>query len=236
MSENPRIRDRKFCALLYPEDPTHAAAIEKLKTGGYNFAAILHNKDVYEDGENKGQIKKPHWHVVVKFTNAVWRNATAKSLGIEPNYLQQCSNVDAALLYLVHEGHPEKHQYDIEEVFGTLKTKLASLLRDDDESTRALTIYELIRSNPNVVTYTDIFEKACKGGLYSDFRRMGAGVSYLIREHNDEVLRETGLKNSFQRFNDVAGTLAKNMPFDEYIKAIERQGYHVKIVGGLDDA
>ena len=139
-----RFRDRKFCALLYPEDPTHAEAIEKLKTGGYMFAAILHDKDVYEDGDHKGELKKPHWHVVIKFSNAVWNVPTAKTLGIEPNYLQQCSNLDGALLYLVHEGNPDKHQYDLEEVFGVLKTRLAALLADDDEGTRALTIFNLI--------------------------------------------------------------------------------------------
>lgn len=186
--ENPnRFRDRKFCALLYPEDPTHAAAIETLKTGGYTFAAILHDKDVYEDGDNVGQLKKPHWHVVIKFSNAVWNVPTAKALGIEPNYLQQCSSVDGALLYLVHEGNPDKHQYDLEEVFGVLKTRLATLLADDDEGTRALTIFNLIRNSPGIVTYSEIFEKAIKAGLYGDFRRMGSGIGWLIRDHNDAI-------------------------------------------------
>ena len=54
MADTQKFRDRKFCAVLYPEDETHVAAIEKLKSGGYNFAAILHDKDVYEDGEHKG--------------------------------------------------------------------------------------------------------------------------------------------------------------------------------------
>lgn len=190
MSENPRYRDRKFCAVLYPEDPTHAACIEKLKTGGYNFAAVLHDKDVYEDGENKGQTKKPHWHIVIKFSNAVWNVPTAKDLGIESNYLQKCSSVDGSLLYLVHEGNPDKHQYDLSEVFGPLQTRLATLLADDDEGTRALTIFNLIKDSPGIVTYSEIFEKAVKGGLYGDFRRMGTGVMWLINDHNNALLYE----------------------------------------------
>lgn len=96
MADTQKFRDRKFCAVLYPEDETHVAAIEKLKSGGYNFAAILHDKDVYEDGEHKGETKKPHWHVVVRFKNAVWNTAIAKELGIQPNYLEACANVDTA--------------------------------------------------------------------------------------------------------------------------------------------
>jgi len=71
MSDLLKFRDRKFVAVLYPEDPTHAEAIEKLKQGGYNFAAILHDKDVYEDGDHQGELKKPHWHIVLRFKNAV---------------------------------------------------------------------------------------------------------------------------------------------------------------------
>ena len=212
-----RFRDRKFCAVLYPEDATHAACIEKLKTGGYNFAAILHDKDVYEDGEHKGEPKKPHWHVVLKFPNAVWAEPLAKELGIAPNYLERCKALDAALLYLVHAGYDEKAQYDLEQVFGTLSTRLASLLRDDDESTRALTIYDLIRNSPGIVTYSELFEKACKAGLYGDFRRKGSGVMYLIKDHNNDFFVSThsnvGVSQDFERFRDfLASTGDKDIP------------------------
>lgn len=219
MGETTRYRDRKFCAVLYPEDETHVACIEKLKTGGYNFAAILHDEDVHEDGEHAGEKKKPHWHVVLKFPNAVWNGPLAKELGIASNYLEQCKALDAALLYLVHAGYDDKAQYDMERVFGPLSTRLASLLRDDDESTRALTIFDLIRNSPGIVTYTEVFEKACKAGLYGDFRRMGAGVMYLIREHNEEYEREfrrnAGVTVSFEAFNKfLEWTGDKNIVWD----------------------
>lgn len=202
-----KFRDRKFCMVLYPEDPTHAAAIEKLKSGGYNYAAILHNEDIYEDGEKKGEKKKPHWHVVLKFPNAVWTSALAKDLGITQNYLELCKTLDGALLYLVHYGYEDtKYQYNVEDVFGPLQLKLISLLNDTDESTRALTIYDMIRNSPGIVTYTEIFEKACKAGLYGDFRRMGSGVSFLISEHNREFTyhrqSNSGVKKDFDKFND----------------------------------
>ena len=206
MSNPTKFRDRKFCAVLYPEDETHVACIERLKSGGYNFAAILHDEDIYEDGEHIGEKKKAHWHIVVKFVNAVWNEALAKELGITANYLEKAKSLDSALLYLVHYGYEEKFQYDIDKVFGTLKTRLASLLADTDESTRALTIYDLIRNSPGVVTYTEIFEKACKAGLYGDFRRMGTGVMYLINDHNAEYTRldqnSAGVTISRDAFND----------------------------------
>lgn len=212
---NPeKFRDRKFCAVLYPEDDTHVACIEKLKTCGYNFAAILHDQDVNENGE----LKKPHWHIVLRFKNAVWNTSIAKELGITPNYLEACRDLDAALCYLVHYGNDLKAQYDYENVFGPLQTRLAYLLSDSDESTRALTIYDLIRNSPGVVTYTEIFEKACKAGLYGDFRRMGTGVMYLINDHNYEFtslrLYNTGVKLSFERFREFEEWTSQTKPLD----------------------
>lgn len=204
MSEQSKFRDRKFVAVLYPEDFTHVACIEKLMHGGYNFGAILHDKDIYEDGDHAGELKKPHWHVVLRYKNAVWNTSVAKELGIEQNYLQPCRNVDSALVYLVHYGNDEKHQYDLEQVFGPLQTRLAALLADDDESTRALNIYDLIRNSPGIVTYTEVFEKACKSGLYGDFRRMGTGVKWLIDEHNAciEFEYDERRKTSVPKFRD----------------------------------
>lgn len=75
MADTQKFRDRKFCAVLYPEDETHVAAIEKLKSGGYNFAAIRHDKDVYEDGEHKGELKK---------LTGTWLSASRMLCGIRP--------------------------------------------------------------------------------------------------------------------------------------------------------
>ncbi len=191
MSEKPRIRDRKYCAVLYPEDPTHFACIEKLKTGGYTYALILHDQDVYEDGDQKGQLKKPHWHVVVKFTNAVWQIPTAKALGIEPNYLQPCASVDGALLYLVHDGNPDKYQYSLDDVEGPLKSRLITLLAEDDEGTKAVKICDIVDATPGPIGYSEVIRKAHAAGLYDTLRRMGSLGVEVVRDHNREYYHET---------------------------------------------
>lgn len=198
MADSEKYRDRKFCVVLYPEDPTHAACIEKLKSGGYNFAAILHDLDVWEDGDHKGDLKKAHWHVVLRYKNAVWNTAVAKDLGIEANYLEACKSVDASLLYLVHYGYEEKHQYDHEAVFGPLKNRLVVLLSDDDEGTRALGIADIIDASPGRIGYSELLRKAVAAGLYADLRRMGAFAVNLIREHNDDFDREVGIRQKFE--------------------------------------
>lgn len=214
MANNDKFRSRNFVAVLYPEDETHAACIEKLKTGGYNFAAILHDRDVYEDGENKGETKKAHWHIVVRFKNAVWSTAISKELGIASNYLENCRDVDSALLYLVHYHNPEKFQYEYEQVFGPLSVKLATLLVDTDEGTRALQICDIIENSPGCIGYSELLRKACAAGLYADLRRMGTFAVHLIYEHNDEVrqevAREQGYVVSREAFKDYLRWTSSN--------------------------
>lgn len=210
MSDSQKFRDRKFCAVLYPEDATHAAAVEKLKSGGYNFAGILHDKDVYEDGEHQGETKKPHWHIVIRFKNAVWNTAIAKELGIEPNYLEACSNVDSALLYLVHFGNEEKFQYEFESVFGPLQVRLSTLLAEPDEGSRVISLCDLLENASGPMGYTEFIRKAVAAGVYADLRRMGSFGVKILQEHNYNCWREMdeayqknkGVSQSYESFND----------------------------------
>lgn len=210
-----KYRDRKFCMLLYPEDPTHAECVNRLSTGGYNFALILHDQDTWSENDPSfdpakhipGELKKAHWHIVLKFQNPRWHTALAQELGVKPNYIEKCTNLDSALLYLVHEGYPDKYQYDIEAVQGSLKVNLQKLLLDDDEGSRVLRIVEMIDNSP-APTYREILIKACKAGLYGEFRRLGSGVKFLLDERKYEEMLESQ-KNS--------GVTVSKKAFDDFL-------------------
>lgn len=211
-------RDRKFCLLLYPDCEAHVAIMEQLETGGYKYAAILHDKDIWQDNESEeheaGTFKKPHWHVVLKFEQARWVNAVCKELnGLESNYIQKCNSFDSALLYLVHDGLEEKYQYPFDSVFGNLAPALGKLLQSDDEGSRVLEIVRMIDQSPGKVGYREILVKACNNGLYGEFRRLGSGVKWLIDEHNEEI---------YQAFADNRGVDRSYDEFQEFIKWNER--------------
>lgn len=202
-----KFKDRKFVSVLYPEDSTHVAAIEKLESGGYDYAAILHDSDTWEtDGENhkKGDLKKPHWHIVIRFSpNALWNTAVAKDLGIEPNYLEKCRNLNKALLYLVHKEHLDKFQYDLENVFGSeaLRNVLSKLLTEEDEGLRVLSIIKMVEDTPDVISKTEFLKRACRDGYYGELRRMGQWATDIIKEHNENVAMYD-LKKRWQDDND----------------------------------
>lgn len=185
-----KTRSRCWCLLLYPEDPAHASCMDTLAQNGYDYAAILHNMDVWEENESpnheKGEPKKDHWHVVLKFKNPRYRDSLASELAIAPNYIEPCRDTKKALLYLVHDGYDTKYQYDVSNVYGSLTKQLETLLLCDNEGERILEIVHMIDASPGRCTYREILIKACKAGLWSDFRRLGTGVKWLIDEHNED--------------------------------------------------
>ena len=213
-----KIRKRNWRMLLYPEDSSHACAMEKLKAGGYKYVACLHDHDVWAEGESEkhaaGEPKKEHWHVVLKFPQARWNTAVADELGIQCNYLETCVDFDSACLYLLHltQGDENKYQYEPSALFGTLVPHVNKLLDDSDEGTRVLAIVKEIDSRPGKASYRDLLVWACTNGYYGEFRRLGSGITALIKEHNEEYYGQY-VDNSrtaydigrFQRFLDFTG-------------------------------
>lgn len=209
-----KYRSRNFLLLLYPEDPTHAEAMKRLDECGFQYAAILHDKDTWEEGEEDfdpakhtpGEVKKAHWHVVVKFLNPRWDTALAKELGIKTNYIWECKDLNDRLLYLVHAKHPAKYQYDYDAVFGPLKPSLQKLLDNETEDERMLRIVDMIDDEPGKVSARAMLRKLGANGLYGEARRMGYLLKWLVEEHNAEFYMQTqhsaGVEQSLNRFND----------------------------------
>ena len=208
-----KIRSRLWCLLLYPEDSTHMDALSAIRQE-FNYVAILHDKDVFtEEDEEKnpehkaGELKKPHYHIIVKFAQARWNTALAADLGITPNYLEQCRNFDSAAAYLVHDGLDDKYQYDSTSLEGTLVPAVMKLLAAKDENSRVLELMKLIQSM-GYIDYSELVVKACENGMYSDLRRMGYILSRIVDTHNENYNREMSDRARFayerDKFSDFA--------------------------------
>lgn len=69
----------------------------------------LHDKDVNPDGE----VKKPHWHGIIKFERAKTATEAMELIGElnGPNPKIPSGSTRSCVRYLTHEDNPEKHQY-----------------------------------------------------------------------------------------------------------------------------
>lgn len=178
-----KYRARVHMLLLYPDCESHVKAIEKIKQS-YDYAMILHDKDCDENGE----VKKAHWHVVLRFNQAVWNSAIIKELGIESNYIEKVGNVNNALEYLVHYNEPDKYKYDLSEVTGTLRTKLAESIAKSEktEGEKVIELIEFIESQQKKISVKDFARFCAESGYWAEFRRSGAIFMNIINEHNNQ--------------------------------------------------
>lgn len=180
----PRKKDeansRVWNVLLYPDDPSHAFAIKALQGTAYSCVGILHDKDINEDGTPK----KPHYHVVIKFTNARALNTVANELQIDPRFLEPCHSFRNSAEYLLHHGKPDKYQYSITECFGSLKKALEQMVSDDTEDERAMKILEILENEKRYISMHDFIKLCAEKGLFADLRRSGYLFVAAVKEHN----------------------------------------------------
>lgn len=176
MSKN--FRTRTFTFELYEDNPRHIKCLELLKKG-YSYAYIKHNRDVYDEDDEqlnhvRGELKKPHYHVILIFENARYKNALAKELDIEDNLIQKLDNVNQYIVYLTHRDYPQKAQYDISEFHGNLLSRVFKALHQKiEEEDYILEVIDLIEnlSKKGYISYTSFIKTLCSYGYFKVYRR-----------------------------------------------------------------
>ncbi len=193
MAKEDNMRGKVFLLLLYPdEDVTHAKALEYIKAN-YDYASICQDKDTYlEDTtindvfHKEGELKKAHYHVVVRFKNARWLTAIAKELDIAENYIRVSHNFVRSLLYLVHYYEPDKYQYNPNEVFGTLKQRFKEAYSSEgkSESEKVMDIFAEIDKCEFKVDFQVFVKHIASIGYWDVLRRSSSLILRYLDLHN----------------------------------------------------
>lgn len=143
-------RNRGFAFVIYPE-----SAPENWRSIIDDFhvqwaESPLHEFDVNETGE----IKKPHWHIVLNF-DSVKSIDQVKRL-IEPlngTIPIALNSVRGMVRYFAHLDNPEKYQYPVDQIIGHGGMDVADLLR-----LSASARYAVIRKMCEYVKYYGVTE------------------------------------------------------------------------------
>jgi len=97
------------------EDSAPDDFIDLMRESGYEGFAMKHDRDLTAAGE----VKEPHWHVVVRFSHAVQAKEAKEVLtafGVKPASVQFRDSWSAVARYLCHLDDPNKTQYSPEHV------------------------------------------------------------------------------------------------------------------------
>ena len=188
----PSVRAAVWCLELYPDNEDHAKVLETLREGGYEYAASLHDSDTWTPEDESrdsshvvGGLKKAHWHVIVKYANAVRCDTLVVEFGIEARWIQVCRNTKRALRYLIHADDPEKFQYDRGAVIGTMMDAFNEALAvEPSEGDRVVEMLDYIESLDRPISTAEFARYCARSGCWAVFRRAGAIFCRCLSEHN----------------------------------------------------
>lgn len=188
-------KSRYFNLLLYPDNPQHNLTILELQTDKYMACGICHDSDVYEDDTDKhakGELKKKHFHFVVKFKNPRYKSGLAKDLDIEERFIDITKSFKNSSRYLLHFGDDSKYQYNADDLVGTLRGEVIRQLDNDkpSETETAVSIFDYIKNEDRYLKITDLYVWACQNGCYSHFRRNYSVIKDIIYEHNERFYKK----------------------------------------------
>lgn len=164
---------RSFAGTLYPDSESYdcETLLSTIRSKFIDWAYILHDKDVNENGE----LKKPHIHWVGRATPRCL-SVVSNFLGLPENDIEVVKNFDNMVMYLIHLNDIDKFQYSPDDVETNLPN-IGQLLRRQSEGQ----IVKDLASAKMQKSWYDLVQYAVDIDSYDIFRR-NLGVIRLIWE------------------------------------------------------
>lgn len=113
----------------------YESKIETLSSLGLVYATILHDKDI----DNKGVLKNPHWHLIIKLEKRVRAKTILLRLceilktSAENIQINECFNFISSVQYLIHKNDSDKFQYDIDNIYHNMGLALSMYLESSQK-------------------------------------------------------------------------------------------------------
>lgn len=160
------VKKRHWAFVAYPESLPKDWVDQLKQTGLKTAISPLHDKDVYEDGEQKGIPKKPHYHVIVSYEGpTTFSNVESMTKRLNATIPIPLDQVRGMYRYLTHQDHPEKYQYDaagiqhlngfnIRDFVEMTKSEVTQYIRE---------VQQFVMDN-GITEYADLMETLLEGG------------------------------------------------------------------------
>lgn len=193
MSSN-KLRSRNFSFVIWNEDPLYLDQLQIIQT--YDTAWIVHDKDI---DEKTGQLKKPHTHVVVTFSDAKTCLSVAKIFHLYDKEGKPVEgrvtllnkdkrhNKDGAFKYLVHADNPDKYLYSVDDIGGRLAkyaTKVINESQKIDNEEKLQIAIDYILNSKEYISWTMFTKFAAEKNIVSAVFSKGVPFKLLLEEHN----------------------------------------------------
>lgn len=173
-------RARSWSFILYPESAPENWK-ELLQKEMIPFAVSpLHDEDI---NEGTGEVKKAHYHVYLYFEGKKsFQQVQTITEGLKATIPQAVASPKGLIRYFVHRDNPEKHQYNVNDIYVFGDIDVVSPFQT------ASSRYDAIRQMKNyikenhIIEFSDLFDYASDNNE-EWFRYLCDNCAYIIQEY-----------------------------------------------------
>lgn len=170
---------RSFAGTLYPDSESYdcETLLSTIRSKFIDWAYILHDKDVDENGE----LKKPHIHWVGRATPRCL-SVVSNFLGLPENDIEVVKNFDNMVMYLIHLNDIDKFQYSPDDVETNLPN-IGQILRrlSEGQVVKDLASAKLQKS------WYDLIQYSVETDSYDVLRRNWGLIKLVWEESQNQV-------------------------------------------------
>lgn len=205
--EKEKIENKRyynFNLVIYEDDERFKEQFESIQNEK-EAIWIRHDKDI----DDEGNLKKSHYHVVLKLKNACTISALAKRINVDDHMIEMVKkSLNGCLKYLIHYGNDDKFQYSKEEVKSnsdTLKRRFEDLVtKDIPEVEKVISIQDYIESCNDYIDFGILGKYVQKINMWDAFRRNMTYFIKLVDSHNGKIAsKRYHLDDDF--YNNLSG-------------------------------
>lgn len=182
MSKKKETRCRSWAVIVYPESAPEnwRSILDDLQIEWVE--SPLHEFDVTE---STGEAKKPHWHLVLAFSQVKSFDQICEMIKpLNCPIPQRCHNLKAAVRYMAHLDHPDKHQYSINDIVSHGGADLASYLKPSasERYTMIKDMCEYVREH-NIIEFHALMDYAMVEHFDDWFPALCDNSAYVVNQY-----------------------------------------------------
>lgn len=204
MGKSQELQKRVFSVVLYTETTSYKVdeVLSKLDKVFFQWAYIIHHSDTWssDDDEVKdgkyevGTRKKEHVQIVGRCICPLTFQTVANHLGIPVNFVKKSKgNFRKGVRYLIHLDHPNKFQYDHNDIISNFNhTEFLGLMSQTEMASSILAIIDMGECKSK----RELLKACIDSGLYSEYLR---GYKIWVDIFVEQMIKHNGKEWRFDK-------------------------------------
>lgn len=188
------MKKRNWTTIVYL-DSVKEGWIDELQQTGLEIAiSPLHDKDVNPTGE----IKKPHFHIIISFPGPTTFNSVQELSNnlLSGVLVKPIDSIRGLYRYFTHKDNPEKFQYNESDIILLNGFDPSSILSNSDEQAIKLLVVYYIQDN-DIFEYSDLINSLASSDNYDMLHiAMNHTLFFNAYLHSRRYKLEKSLKSS----------------------------------------